>query len=64
MFLEMRDQRVGRIGAEGVIRRSRLRLNSNMCYSESHVELSSRVRSGRVLVLYGQPVGTAENPRP
>jgi putative transposase len=33
-----------------------------MCYPLPHAELSSRVRSGRVLVLHSQPAGAAENP--
>src|SRR5258706_507064 len=32
-----------------------------LCYPASHVELSSCVRSGRMLVLHGQPVGATAN---
>ena len=75
---------VGRIGAEGVIRRyawhdDRLRFapihptklyevrsgytfNNRMCYSVPHAELSSCKCIGWVLLLHGEPAGTAADP--
>jgi putative transposase len=33
-----------------------------MCYTPTHAKLSSRIRSGRFLVLHGQPAGSAASP--